>query len=335
MLHPAPARRFRTAGFTLVELLVVIAIIGILIALLLPAVQAAREAARRSQCKNNLKQIGLAMHNYEGSMTAFPPNFCSTPGVVSDSWCAMARILPYLEQGGLYANVNFNVGYNVPVPVGGVDVKALRVEMYLCPSEVNDRQRIDGTKLWYPMSYGVNTGTWFVWDPVSGQGGDGSFYPNGKIMHSSIRDGLSNTLCVAEVKAYNPYYRNAALPNPAIPDAASICGLGGDFKVDSGHTEWVDGRTHQSGFTTTFTPNTKVLCTSGGTVYDVDWNNQQEGKSLTAPTFAAVTSRSYHPGMVNALLMDGSVRSFSDTTDLTIWRAIGTRAGGEAAQPVD
>ena len=109
----------------------------------------------------------------------------------------------------------------------------------------------------------------------------------------------------------------------------TVCGMGGDFKSSSGHTEWVDGRGHQTGFTTVFGPNTGVICDLSGTLFDVDWTNQQEGKSDTVGTYAAVTARSYHPGVVNAAMMDGSVKSFSDSTDLTTWRAVSTRAGGE------
>jgi prepilin-type N-terminal cleavage/methylation domain-containing protein len=325
----------RRNAFTLVELLVVIAIIGILIALLLPAVQAAREAARRSQCQNNLKQIALGVLNYESTYRQFPPSMQYPSGTVSDGWSAQSRILPFLEQESLFASVDFNVSYNNPPLVGGVDVKTIRVGTYLCPSEVNDRQRVTsaGAPEHYPLNYAFNNGTWFVWDPVRCQGGNGAFHPNAKIGPNNLLDGLSNTLCAAEVKAYTAYYRNAGQTTVAMPTSASaVCGLGGDFKKDSGHTEWADGRTHQTSFTTVFTPNTEVLCTSSGVEYDIDWTNQQEGKSTTAPTYAAVTARSYHPGVVCAALMDGSVRTFNDTISVSVWRALSTRAGGEVAQ---
>ena len=159
------------------------------------------------------------------------------------------------------------------------------------------------------------------------------FHPRSRIRADQIQDGLTNTLAMAEVKAYNPYYRNAAItPAPAMPDdPADICGMtaGAEHKVDSGHTEWVDGRAHQIGFTTTFPPNTKVPCTVGGVTYDVDWTNQQEGKSPTVSTVAAVTARRHHSGTVNILLMDGGVRSVGDGINLGIWQALSTRAGKE------
>src|SRR5690606_316727 len=107
-----------------------------------------------------------------------------------------------------------------------------------------------------------------------------------------------------------------------------ICGLGGEFKPNSGHTEWVDGRAHQIGFTTVSPPNHRALCTEG-VAYDVDWNNQQEGKSPTIPTYAAVTARSYHEGMVNVAMMDGSVRPIEDNINVGVWRALSTRRGQE------
>ena len=116
--------------------------------------------------------------------------------------------------------------------------------------------------------------------------------------------------------------------------------MGGTFKNPppsnpSGHTEWTDGRVHQSGFTTTFGPNTKVLYTEGGTIFDVDWTNQQEGKSTINVTYAAVTSRSYHPGLVNVSLMDGSVRAIGESIELALWRALSTRNGGEIVPNLD
>jgi hypothetical protein len=141
---------------------------------------------------------------------------------------------------------------------------------------------------------------------------------------------MSKTLCLAEVKTYTPYYRNAGRGAMAIPtSAAEFCGAG-DFKVNSGHTEWVDARSHQTGFTTVFTPNSKVICSQAGIEYDVDWTNMQEGKSPTVATYAAVTARSHHLGVVSVAMMDGSVHLLADEVELPVWRAMGTRAGEEA-----
>lgn len=319
------------AAFTLVELLVVIAIIGILIALLLPAVQAAREAARRSHCTNNLKQIGVGLHVFENTQRAFPSSFGGSQGT---DWSAQARILPYLEQVALHDSIDFNQPYSAATLPDGSPLATFRVPTYLCPSEPNDEVRLSsGNPVHYPLNYAMNLGTWFVYRPTNRQGGEGAFQPYRRLKPRDFVDGLSNTLAVAEVKTYTPYFRNAAHDPPTLPAVPSdVCTLGGDFKSSSGHTEWVDGRTHQTGFTTVFTPNTRVPCVQGGQEYDVDWTNQQEGKSPTAPTFAAVTARSHHPGIVNALLVDGSVRAIAETVELSVWQALSTRAGREVVE---
>ncbi len=327
------APRAKRSAFTLVELLVVIAIIGILIALLLPAIQAAREAARRSACVNNLKQIGLALHNFENVNKAFPPSY---GGHLGTDWSAQALLLPYLEQGNLYDNIEFRQSYDSVFLPDGVRLSSHRVPVYVCPSEIRAVPRLtDGQPVHFPINYGVNLGIWFVYDPVTRRTGEGAFRPYQSTKPAEFVDGLSQTLAAAEVKAYTPYYRNAGLTPPPqdLADPATVCTLGGDFKTDSGHTEWVDGRAHQTGITAMFPPNTRVLCTLGGVAYDVDWNNQQEGKSATVPTYAAVTARSYHPGVVNTLLMDGSVRNVSNNVELGVWRAMATRAGNEVVSP--
>ena len=118
---------------------------------------------------------------------------------------------------------------------------------------------------------------------------------------------------------------------PAQPptNPAQIAALGGAFKASSGHTEWVDGRVHQTGFTTVFLPNTVVPVQRGGTWFDVDYTSCREDKSCGSPVRAAVTSRSFHAGIVNTLLMDGSVHSIASNIDLTIWRRLGARSDGQ------
>ncbi len=321
------ANRHRSA-FTLVELLVVIAIIGILIALLLPAVQAAREAARRMSCSNNLKQIGLALHNYHDTYKRFPPSATFTFGTTYDPWSVQARLLPFLEQANLQDLIDWNLAYKLQPTV-----TRTRVPPYLCPSEINDRERPDGSLTHYPVNYGVNLGTWFVYDPNTRRGGEGLAYPNSLLSMANVTDGTSNTLAFAEVKAWNPYLRDGGSPagagTPIPADPAAVVVYGGDFKSNSGHTEWVDGRAHQTGFTGTFPPNTQVLYNDGGVDYDVDFNSSREGRTNNQLTYAVVTSRSYHPGGAQVLLTDGSARFVSETVEIRVWRALATRAGGE------
>ncbi|HEX6985941.1 MAG TPA: DUF1559 domain-containing protein [Planctomycetaceae bacterium] len=323
-----PRSRSVRSGFTLIELLVVIAIIAVLIALLLPAVQQAREAARRTQCKNNLKQMGLALHNYLDTYTVFPPLGFFRTDATSDSWSAHARLLPFIEQANLQNLIDWNRSYALQP-----NVTKVRVPIYLCPSDPNDRERPDGALTHYPLCYGFVAGTWFVYDPVSRQAGDGTFVPNRVHDAADVTDGLSNTVGVSEVKAFQAYLRDggspAGLNQPAPADPATVVGYGGSFKQDSGHTEWVDARVHQTGVTTTFGPNTFVRYDSGGVTYDVDFNSSREGKTLTGATYAAVTSRSHHTGIVNSLLMDGSVRGISENIDLFTWRYLGQRNDGK------
>jgi prepilin-type N-terminal cleavage/methylation domain-containing protein len=321
-------------AFTLVELLVVIAIIGILVALLLPAIQAAREAARRSHCINNLKQICLATQNYHDVHQRLPPSFLSQPTAPHDSWSIQSRLLPYLEEGNIYQGINFKLSYKDPSQViAGVQINSMQVPVYRCPSEKNTSLRVDGAFLWFPLNYGANMGTWFIYDPAAKEGGDGAFAADGTHDFGAITDGTTHTLCFAEVKTYQPYLResgNPDAPNVPIPtDAATVASYGGDFKPDSGHTEWTDARSHQTGFTAVFPPNAAVNYVKDGATYDIDFTSAREGQSATRLTYAAVTARSHHPSVVNAAMMDGSVQSIGDDIALAAWRAMATRSGEE------
>jgi prepilin-type N-terminal cleavage/methylation domain-containing protein len=324
------------AGFTLVELLVVIAIIGILVALLLPAVQAAREAARRAQCQNNLKQIGLAILNYESTFTKLPASvivdLSATATPNNGSWGVHGRILHFLEQGNLYDQVDINVGWDFQTAIDG-----LRIATYTCPSDPGTYRVRDpggGKVKLVPTSYGFNLGTWFVFNPTNRVGGDGVFYPNSHLPLAAILDGTSNTMLASEVKAWTHYRRNGGPPSTVRPDtstaAASIVVLAAEYK-DTGHTEWPDGRVHHTGFTATLPPNSFVPLVVNGVTVDADFNSWQEGKngSTGSPTYAIITSRSFHPGVVQAVFVDGSVHAIPQTVDLQTWRARATRDGQE------
>ncbi len=327
-------------GFTLIELLIVMAIFGLLIALLLPAVQSAREAARRTQCRNNLKQIGVALHNYGDTFSAYPPSFCIERGKVltsnNGSWSIHGRLLPYLEHGAAHDQIRLDIAWDAQLASG---VPTMKVPNYICPSEVNDVVRVDaaGQPFTHPQTYGFNFGTWLVYNPASGQGGDGVFHVNSSVRPADVIDGMSNTLSAAEVKAFQSYIRNTQDPGPAVPNStAFVTGLSGQNKLgpnrndNTGHTEWCDGRVHHSGITTVFTPNTVLRYVVAAREYDIDFNSRQEGTHATQPTYAAVTARSWHKGLVHVALMDGSVRAVSDHVSLGVWRELGTRAGGEA-----
>ncbi len=331
--------RLPRRAFTLIELLVVIAIIAILIGLLLPAVQKVRGAAARIKCGNNLKQIGLAMHGYMDVNNGLPPNAIYTPNgstvTTTSAWSAQARVLPYIEQENLFRGIDLSVSYNAQV---GVSSK--RVATFVCPAEVNDRgygtDPTYGNKHWV-INYGVNLGTWGVLtNKATGmRGSDGAFSPSRGFRPADFSDGLSNTVALAEVKAYTPRVVGAsnatvyATPPafPVVPGDIAALPLAAFDPAKVTHVEWVDGKVHETGVTAAFTPNTNVKFTSGGTTYDVDYVSATE--SSVGDTYAAVTARSYHGGGVNVVLMDGSVRFVTDAIPPATWRALATRAGGE------
>ena len=330
-------RKRTPRAFTLVELLVVIAIIGILVALLLPAVQAAREAARRSQCKNNLKQLGLAALNYESAHGHLPPSALVDLSVTSTanngSWGVHGRLLDYLEEANLRNLVNLEEGWD-----GQAAIDNVRIPGFQCPSDplaAEPRSFGDGRPTLWPTNYGFNFGTWFAFDPTTKEVGNGVFYPNSNLRLAKITDGTSKTLLAAEVKAWTQYTRNGGPSTTDIPNTvaeASAIVQSGAQEKGTGHTEWPDGRVHHTGFTATMTPNTFVPYTnSDGQEVDADFNSWQEGKNGSAgsPTYAMITSRSFHPGVVQVALVDGSVQTVTDDVALEAWRSTATRAGDE------
>ncbi len=307
-------------GFTLIELLVVIAIIAVLIGLLLPAVQAAREAARRAQCVNNLKQVGLAMHNYESTYGSFSPG---RKGCCHGTWVVF--ILPYLEAGNTYNAWNFVEG---PTPefgfannifryggVGNRTVAANRISSYTCPSDMPDS---NANVLSY--NYAVNMGTTsnsqvatlngvrFAGAPFSDMIKNASTGINGGAYgFRDFTDGTSNILMAAEV----------------VIGQDRGTSPGQDLR---GYTHWGDA----SGFETYLAPNS----TDFDRIYTITFcqypymRNPPCAQSIaTAPNLMAARSR--HPGGLNAVMCDGSVRFVKNSVSLPIWRATSTTQGGE------
>lgn len=341
----------RPQGFTLIELLVVIAIIAVLIALLLPAVQAAREAARRMQCVNNLKQLGLAVHNYESANNVLPPQMAilfNSAGKIAwkSSWGVSSRLLPYLEGSTLYSTINYN---NKMSDVSNSTAVAQTVKTFICPSEISPQPYTvtngTATTVYGVSNYGWNTGDWYTFGgPGISTPNRGAFQTNVGRTFSAFTDGLSNSLLCAEVKTYIPSFHNCGgsppPPGPSTPGVspdlatvlASVAGATSCKVVTppsgmtgGGHTRWANGNTIYDGMTTALPPNTK---SPSGTFPDVDLLSEDEDDG-GGSSFGAVTSRSYHSGGVNALFGDGSVHFMKNSINWVTWRALGTVNGGE------
>jgi prepilin-type N-terminal cleavage/methylation domain-containing protein/prepilin-type processing-associated H-X9-DG protein len=336
-------RPHRQQGFTLIELLVVIAIIAVLMALLLPAVQAAREAARRMQCVNNLKQLGLGVQNYESTHGALPPqqvlSFSGSAVSWKSQWGITSRIAPYLELGPLFNSINFSLQASSPL---NTTAASATLNVLICPSEVNSRPftstSSSGVTFTYGVSnYGWSVGDWYTFGGPSGPCNRNAFQANASRQLAAFTDGLSQSLLAAEVKAYTQAYHNCpsvvppALAVPLIsPDPATVLGVvasagTGCGTPTTGHARWANGDSFNDGFTTALSPNSKSP--AGTPAQDSDLTSEDEDDG--GPTYSAVTSRSYHPGGVNALFGDGSVRFIKDSINWQTWRALGSIAGGE------
>ena len=321
-------------GFTLIELLVVIAIVGVLVALLLPAVQAARESARRAQCTNNLKQIGLGLHNYHASVGSFPVGFLyptgpvpPTTSVLQYRWSALAQMAPYLEQAGLYNALNFDLplAYKPANAAGfwpfypeNTTAMATRVSVFLCPSDGGPAPAADSG----PTNYAFCTG-----DGTPGgdaAGANGAFVLGPARSLADIVDGSSGTVAVSEqvLGVAGPYTQTTPTPRPTSPARAfarvsagpltdeGCAGAAAGWLFNKG-AGWWDGNYLNTLYNHHAAPNApRPDCI---TYHNPGWK----------------AARSFHPGGVNTLFCDGHAAFAKDSVNADVWRALSTRASGE------
>ncbi len=334
----------RRSGFTLVETLVVIAILGILAGLLMPAVQSAREAARRAQCQSNLRQIGIAMAGYETQYNCFPPQILSPPKSTMEGWpcehptynsSIFVRLLPQLDMQPLFASLNLDFEHCGVLNMRGHPANTTgfytHMSLFVCPSDGQALPR--GA---YPSSYRGNAGVGPAWEryaeaPDSGTG----FFPWTLTPRAAlVSDGLAHTAAFSERLLGSgqttrkwPDRDASDLSNDGLShscpadDALAWCRLAAtrpEFPgvVDSGHRWYVTGRQYTL-YVHAQEPNGSI----------------PDGIAISAmPAFGIATARSRHPGGVNTLMGDGSLRFVNESIRREVWRALGTRAGGELVE---
>ncbi len=293
------------------------------------------------QCVNNLKQLGLGIHNYESINSVLPPQevlaFTGTTVSWKSQWGVTSRIAPFLEQGPIYNSLNFT---NKTTDPSNVTVVSATLKLLICPSEVQPQPFTSTSSAGVTSTFGVSNygwcvGDWYVYGGPGAIPNRSAFGPNMSRTFAAFTDGLSQTVLGAEVKAYTQAYHDCgSVPAPgpssptAFPDVPTVLATvaaSGSCPSASGHTHWCNGNSFYDGLTTALPPNTRSP--AGTAALDSDLCSEDEDDG--GPTYASITSRSYHPGGVNSLFADGSVRFIKNSIIWTTWRALGTVGGGE------
>ncbi|SIO30521.1 prepilin-type N-terminal cleavage/methylation domain-containing protein/prepilin-type processing-associated H-X9-DG domain-containing protein [Singulisphaera sp. GP187] len=364
-VHRPRSVTFWRWGFTLIELLVVIAIIAVLIGLLLPAVQAAREAARRMQCSNNLKQLGLALHNYESTYGCFPPAglpvWSATTSVILDnaSYSAQARLLQFIEQGAIFNSMNFSYGCFNSVDTYGNAANSTatdkRLSVFLCPSDTPPSynvNRIAGQSFRAPgTNYFTSTGSTLEHDGrQTGGPPNGVFKYGGVFGFSDIIDGTSNTIAFGEWIVGSGNASVLSIPSDIIWMTSFPAGVTRNTatmslplaNANNNLFTWLQSCRDQAapGSATRNAGSVQLgqawafnlpAYSIGNTVLppNAKYPVCMTAKPGTQNSPGAYGLASRHPGGANIVLGDGSVRFLKDSTNLNAFWALGSRNGGE------
>lgn len=315
----------RRRGFTLIELLVVIAIIAVLIALLLPAVQQAREAARRTQCKNNLKQLGLALHNYHDSYKMFPMAKNTTSATTPTNFPAQARILPYIDQAPLYNQINFSLKSTDPV---NAVPWAYTVTAFRCASDSDSMQAVAGGRNNYYTNYGTIIGNGLPGTTVGSTNygmpmPDGVMFQDSSTGLSDILDGSSSTVMMSE--------RCLGDGSNGISTRKSDTFQPGVYPADANEALTMCRATNIADLSKQGKSNGGVswMVPDHTTTYYHHVLPPNDLSCMYPPSRISTTANSRHVGGVHVTVADGGVRFVSDSIDINVWRAIGTRKGSE------
>jgi prepilin-type N-terminal cleavage/methylation domain-containing protein/prepilin-type processing-associated H-X9-DG protein len=335
--------RINQRGFTLIEALVVVFVIGLLLALVLPAVQSARESARRLTCTNQLRQLGIALSHHHEQWNSFPSAVSSRwrlPGghVITSDLPGLYNLLPFLEQSVLFNEFNITINEGALIVIGlaqNQTAKAVRVATFLCPSDSMLPTAEPG-----PNSYRFNVGSWnYPFEQNTGDylGKGAAFAIGKKLSASNFTDGLSQTVGMSERisgsgstvsfdRTRDFWYANViGLISPQKADQImEICGaltsVPSDYNTTFGYS-WCWPSYAGTWYNHVGSPNSIVS--------DCSLEKSPIDPSNIITQYGLISARSFHTGGVNSLMMDGSVSFVKSGIDRFIWRALGTRSGGD------